>query len=99
MNKVAVVTGGARRLGRAIAIHLHELGFDIALHYCNSVDSANALAGELLSARSNSCQLFQADLRDHACIPYVMLVLKVSFIVEHALGLLRNTNYRAAERQ
>ena len=64
MNKVAVVTGGARRIGRAIAIHLHELGFDIALHYCNSVDSANALADELLSARSNSCQLFQADLRD-----------------------------------
>ncbi len=64
MNKVAVVTGGARRIGRAIAIHLHELGFDIALHYCNSVDSANALADELISARINSCQLFQADLRD-----------------------------------
>ena len=65
MNKVALVTGGARRIGRAIAIHLHELGFDIALHYCNSAGSANALADKLLGARSNSCQLFQADLRNH----------------------------------
>lgn len=64
MNKIALVTGGAKRIGRSIAKHLHGLGFDIALHYRSSVESANALANELLAERVDSCQLFQADLRD-----------------------------------
>jgi pteridine reductase len=62
--KVAVITGGARRIGRAIASHLHSLGFDIALHYRSSADCAQALREELCRARPDSCQLFQADLQD-----------------------------------
>ena len=64
MNRVAVVTGGARRIGRAIASHLHAIGFDIALHYRSSSDSAQALADELCAARADSCRLFRADLQD-----------------------------------
>lgn len=63
-KKVAVVTGGARRIGRVIAEHLHSIGFDIALHYGSSVDSAQALANELCERRAGSCRLFQADLED-----------------------------------
>ncbi len=63
-RKVAVVTGGARRIGRVIAAHLHSIGFDIALHYRSSADSAQALAGELCIQRADSCRLFQADLED-----------------------------------
>jgi len=65
-KKIAVVTGGARRIGRVIAKHLHGIGFDIALHYRNSVDSAQSLAGELCERRAGSCQLFAADLEDQA---------------------------------
>jgi pteridine reductase len=64
VNKVALVTGGARRIGRAIACHLHSLGFDIALHYRSSPACAQALADELCHTRSDSCRLFQADLQD-----------------------------------
>ncbi len=63
-GRVAVVTGGARRIGRAIARHLHRRGFDIALHYRGSLDSAQVLAGELRAERGDSCTLFQADLED-----------------------------------
>jgi pteridine reductase len=63
---VAVVTGGARRIGRAIALHLHGRGFDIALHYRSSRDSAQALADELCDERAGSCTLLQADLGDDA---------------------------------
>lgn len=63
-RKVAVVTGGARRIGRAIAEHLHGLGFDIALHYRRSQDSAQALAEDLCAHRADSCRVFQADLED-----------------------------------
>jgi len=65
-NPVAVVTGGARRIGRAIVEHLHGRGFDVALHYCNSLDSAQALAAQLCARRAGSCQLFRADLQDPA---------------------------------
>jgi pteridine reductase len=63
-RKVAVITGGARRIGRAIAAHLHGMGFDIALHYRSSANTALALADELCEQRAGSCQLFQADLQD-----------------------------------
>ena len=61
-KRVALVTGGARRIGRAIAEHLHSMGFDIALHYRSSQDSAQALADTLCRERADSCRLFHADL-------------------------------------
>ncbi|MEZ5503410.1 MAG: pteridine reductase [Halioglobus sp.] len=64
MNKVAVITGGARRIGRAVAEHLHNRGFDIALHYRNSQDCAQSLAAELCARRADSCLVFHADLQD-----------------------------------
>ena len=61
--KLAVVTGGAIRIGAAIARELHGAGFDIALHCRSSVAEAQGLANELCAARPESCQLFQADLQ------------------------------------
>ncbi|CAA0078443.1 3-oxoacyl-[acyl-carrier-protein] reductase FabG [Halioglobus japonicus] len=86
MNNVAMVTGGARRIGRAIASHLHTIGFDIALHYRSSSESAQALAEELCGKRPDSCRLFQADLQDEmqisalasevlACSPSIELLV------------------------
>ena len=62
---VVLVTGGARRIGRAIAHDLAAHGFDIALHYRRSRDEAEATAAELraLGARA---QCFAADLADEA---------------------------------
>ncbi|MEA2787700.1 MAG: hypothetical protein QOG73_106, partial [Acetobacteraceae bacterium] len=38
--RVALVTGGARRLGRAIAVELARHGFDVAIHCNSSLDEA-----------------------------------------------------------
>ncbi|MDZ7785430.1 MAG: SDR family NAD(P)-dependent oxidoreductase [Halioglobus sp.] len=59
---MAVVTGGVRRIGAAVARHLHGLGFDIALHYRASAADARALADELAALRPDSCEIFRADL-------------------------------------
>ncbi len=48
--RVAVVTGGAKRLGRAIAVALAEAGFAIGLHCHASTDDAEATAAELRTA-------------------------------------------------
>ncbi len=64
MSQVAFVTGGARRIGRAVAQQLHQQGVDIALHYRSSSAEAEQLAGEFNAARPASCATFQADLED-----------------------------------
>ena len=45
--RTALVTGGARRLGRAIALGLAEAGFDIAVHYSGSAAEAEATAAAI----------------------------------------------------
>ena len=61
-NPVALITGGAKRIGAAIARSLHQQGYNIVLHYRNSHTEACDLANELNHLRSNSCTLVQADL-------------------------------------
>ena len=46
---VAVVTGAAVRLGRAIALALAREGFDLVLHYGHSAEEVQHTAGEVLA--------------------------------------------------
>ncbi|MCB1642281.1 MAG: SDR family NAD(P)-dependent oxidoreductase, partial [Xanthomonadales bacterium] len=59
---VALITGGARRLGAAIARALHAAGYDLLLHARHSIDAATDLAGELM-ADSGRVECIQADLQ------------------------------------
>lgn len=59
--RVALVTGGAKRLGRAIALALAEAGFDLAIHHRSSGEDAEALVGEI-TRLGRRCAAFQADL-------------------------------------
>jgi NAD(P)-dependent dehydrogenase (short-subunit alcohol dehydrogenase family) len=59
---VALITGAARRLGRAIAMRLAESGHDIALHYNTSEQSAFETAGDLVGMDCRTW-CFQADLQ------------------------------------
>lgn len=58
---VALITGAARRIGRAIALDLAARGYGIAVHYNGSGDEAKALAAEIISA-GGAAATFQADL-------------------------------------
>ena len=46
-DKVALVTGGARRLGREIALALARAGCDIVVHYRSSREEADGVAAEV----------------------------------------------------
>lgn len=61
----ALVTGGARRIGRAVALALADDGWDIALHYHHSVDEANKTAAEIRSL-GRRCVCFPAALEKPA---------------------------------
>jgi len=57
---VALVTGGAKRLGKEFALFLANQGFDIALHYNNSLSEAETTAAEIRKT-GQSCRIYQAD--------------------------------------
>jgi 3-oxoacyl-[acyl-carrier protein] reductase len=57
-----LVTGGARRVGAAIARRLHAAGANLMVHHRKSVQEARALAAELNAVRADSVALMQADL-------------------------------------
>lgn len=63
MNPVALVTGGAVRLGRAISLRLAEAGYDLFVHYNSSAGPAREVGREI-EALGRRCVIGQADLSD-----------------------------------
>ena len=62
MTKVALITGGAHRIGADIVHSLHAAGFSIALHYQTSQQAADELVNQLNNIRDNSAAAFACDL-------------------------------------
>ncbi len=61
-NRVALVTGAARRIGAGIVTHLHEAEFKVIIHCHHSHREAHELAEKLNQQRENSALVCQAEL-------------------------------------
>jgi NAD(P)-dependent dehydrogenase (short-subunit alcohol dehydrogenase family) len=95
---LAMVTGGAHRLGEAFARALAHAGFAIVLHYWNSASDAGLTAEEL---RASGTQVFlvRADLTDPAAIQHMFhevdgIPLALRVLVNSA-GMLQSGDSRA----
>jgi NAD(P)-dependent dehydrogenase (short-subunit alcohol dehydrogenase family) len=64
-GQAALVTGGAKRIGRAIVLDLAARGCDVAIHYNGSADDAEALAADV-RALGVAAVALRADLLDRA---------------------------------
>lgn len=62
-GKVAIVTGGATGIGRAISARLSELGATVVINYRSSAGAAERLV-EGLTAKGYKAESFQADVSD-----------------------------------
>jgi NAD(P)-dependent dehydrogenase (short-subunit alcohol dehydrogenase family) len=85
---VVLVTGAARRVGRAIALDLAANGFDIALHFRYSREEAEATAADVRELGAQA-QCFAADLSDEAAcrtlVPAVAQAMKrIDAVVNNA---------------
>ncbi len=65
-SPVALVTGGARRIGAQLCRRLHQQGYSVLLHYRSSGDEARQLVEQLNRQRPDSARLLQAELLDSA---------------------------------
>jgi len=67
MNPIALVTGGAVRVGRAIALGLAEAGYDLVVSYRSSAGPAEEVKS-LIEGMGRSCTLVEADMGDPGSI-------------------------------
>ncbi|SVC97288.1 uncharacterized protein METZ01_LOCUS350142, partial [marine metagenome] len=66
-----LITGGAVRLGRAIVLHMAGRGYDIALHYGTSKESAEQTANEARELGIR-CETYCTDFTDFNSIALLM---------------------------
>ena len=64
-QRVALITGGATRLGRAVSLGLASAGYDLVIGYRASTAGATEVIAEA-SALGRSCEAVQGDLTDPA---------------------------------
>lgn len=67
MAKVALVTGGAKRIGRAISLRLGRAGYAVAIHGRGPSEEAEALRVEL-TANGGLAAIVTGDLADPAAV-------------------------------
>jgi NAD(P)-dependent dehydrogenase (short-subunit alcohol dehydrogenase family) len=83
----ALITGAARRIGRAMALDLAAQGWAVAVHYNGSAADAEATVAEARAAGAQA-EALQADLLDHAAVDG--LVARAAAALGQPLTLLVN---------
>ena len=96
MSKAALITGGGKRLGKAISLSLAERGYDIAVHYNSSEKEANKTA-EVISEKGRRAEVFQANLSDfnqvRALIPRVLEVFPECSVLVNSASIFENVGF------
>ena len=77
-DKAVLITGGARRVGAALAVHFASAGYDVALHYNASEAEAKQMQTEC-RALGVQCEIFQQDLTDFSSLPKLISQAKQTF--------------------
>ncbi len=95
MLKLALVTGGAVRVGRAIAIFLAKNGYSIAIHYNRSEAEAVDLAADIAGLGVKAA-CFRASLADPA--ETKALIPKVAEVLGPVTCLVNNASHFADDR-
>lgn len=88
IRPAAFITGGAKRLGQAMALHLATQGHDIALHYSSSKKEAKQTQQKILTLGVR-CELFEANLADEKevlrLMPHVISSFKqINLLINNA---------------
>src|SRR5271154_4915750 len=78
LNRVALVTGSGKRLGRAVAVGLAERGAGVVVHYRSSEAEARGAVAEIEKLGRRSVAL-QADLAQISELPQLFQKVEANF--------------------
>jgi NAD(P)-dependent dehydrogenase (short-subunit alcohol dehydrogenase family) len=102
MIKTVLVTGAAKRLGRAIALDLAAAGWNVAVHYFGSSSDAESAATEI-RARGVQCATFAANFAHEEetakLIPAAVESLGPLTALINSASLFENDDWRSATRK
>lgn len=92
-GKVALVTGGSRGIGRAIALQLAELGADVVINYRGN-EAAAQEAVEMITQKGRKALAIKTDVRDFNAVKAMIKQIKKEFgalhIVVNNAGITRD---------
>ena len=101
----ALVTGGAKRVGRAISLALAEAGYAVAIHHRSGADEAQALVREI-EAKGGTAKSLEADLSQPEAIaalvegagqaagPLTLLVNNASYFNDDSIETITQQSFR-----
>lgn len=75
---VVLVTGSARRIGRAIALEMAAAGWDVAVHHRGHPEAADETVAEIYAAGTRAAA-FAADLADEAAAAALVPAVSKAF--------------------
>lgn len=78
MNKVALVTGSSRGIGRAVALRLAREGYAVCVNCRQRIDLARQLAGQI-GAEGGRAIAVQADVSDRAAVDAMVEQVRQTF--------------------
>ena len=84
-GKTAIITGGSRGIGKAIACKLASMGADIAVIYAGNTEAAESVCRECREAYGRSAKAYQCDVSDFAAVKETVGRIKADFGTAHIL--------------
>ncbi|MCP1365496.1 SDR family NAD(P)-dependent oxidoreductase, partial [Halomonas sp. BBD48] len=94
-ERVAIVTGASRGIGRAVALKLAAEGFAVSVNYAGNTQRANDVVAEI-EASGGRAMAIQGDVADPATVEHLFAATQEAFgrldVVVNSAGVLKMGN-------
>ena len=94
-ERVAIVTGASRGIGRAVALKLAAEGFAVSVNYAGNTQRANDVVAEI-EALGGRAMAIQGDVADSAAVEHLFAATQEAFgrldVVVNSAGVLKMGN-------
>ena len=85
MNDTIFITGGAKRIGKAIVAHFHKIGWNVIFQYRTSSESAKLISEELNGIRKIYLLTYLVS---------IFYLLIIDFLMDNTFSILDLTKMR-----